>query len=112
MSEVEYLIDEVSRACERVVAAVTGLSAEQAEFRPHPDDWCIVEIMEHLVLTEQDVIMSTWKALGDVRRRRPALAGSPIRRRPLVDEAVDGTWRERGRASRYTMPISSWPLEF
>jgi hypothetical protein len=109
---VQYLIGDVSRARERLVAAVTGLSDEQAEFRPYPDSWCIREIMEHLVLAEQDAIIGTWKALNDARRNRPAFFGTPIHGRRLVEEAMDGAWREREMTSHDAAPTSSWPLEF
>jgi hypothetical protein len=111
MNDVQYLIEDVSRARERLVAAVTGLSAEQAEFSPYPDGWCITGIMEHLVLAEQDVIIGTWRALTDARRNRPTF-GAPPRHRRLIEEVIDSTWRERGNASQHAAPISSWPLEF
>jgi hypothetical protein len=35
-----------------VLAEVDGLSQAQADWRPHPADWCIAEIVHHLTLAE------------------------------------------------------------
>ena len=51
------------RARVSVMDAVEGVSQEQAEFRPAPDEWSIAEVLHHL-LTSSEKVATTVEALS------------------------------------------------
>jgi hypothetical protein len=59
-----WLIDEVS-----------GLSREQAEFRPAPGSWNVLEVLEHLVVVGPIYWNDLQKALGERPGKRRPISG-------------------------------------
>jgi len=60
----------VGAARVRVVAAVTGLTGAEGEWKPDAETWSIGENVEHLVLAEYSGINRMWRAVEAVRRGR------------------------------------------
>ena len=53
--EQEVAQAHLSQSCERVVAAVTGLSETQWQFKSAPDRWSVAEVVEHLAVIEERI---------------------------------------------------------
>ena len=51
--DVKQIIAQMSANAERIGGLVTGVSAEQARWKPDPDSWSILEVINHLYDEEQ-----------------------------------------------------------
>jgi len=63
VSSLATLFSEVEAARARVLAAVDGLTHAQSSWKPAPDEWSIVENLEHLVLAEHSGVEKIYRAL-------------------------------------------------
>lgn len=54
----EAAIQRLKASAEALASAVHGLSPEQWRFKPDPETWSIGQCVEHLCLTEQQVLAS------------------------------------------------------
>jgi hypothetical protein len=57
---VKRLINEVSAARKAYLDQLKNISAVQAQWKPKPDVWSVVEITEHLFWAEHGGIAGMW----------------------------------------------------
>jgi DinB superfamily len=112
MRNVGNLINEVRNSRSRVLAAVDNLSPAQGAFKPAPDQWCINEILEHLVLAEQSGITKMWLAADGVRSGRPVWTGVHTNRGLSIDAVVARTWKAQEAAPALCAPVFGGPLAY
>jgi len=88
---------QLESAREELIAAVSGLTDEQARTRPAPDRWSVLECLEHVSFVER-------RFLGMVKGSE---AGTPAER----DAAKEATLKERmqDRVNRRTAPDAVRP---
>jgi DinB superfamily len=51
-SERAFAIQQLIEGRDAVLGAITGVSEEQARFKPRPDGWSIADCVEHIAITE------------------------------------------------------------
>ena len=68
MISVQSLVTDVAAARARYLDTLGTPTPAQATFKPGSNDWCLVEITEHITLAEQVGINGMWKALEGYRR--------------------------------------------
>ena len=73
--KLEYFIDRFSRNREVFAALVKGLSLEQARWKPSPDKWSILEVVNHLYDEERE----------DFRQRVKLVLADPMQPWPPID---------------------------
>jgi len=112
MRNVGNLINEVRISRSRILAAVDTLSPAQGAFKPAPDQWCINEILEHLVLAEQSGITKMWLAADGVRSGRPVWTGIHTNRGLSIDEVVARSWKAQEAAPALCTPMFGGPLAY
>ena len=61
------LVASVEHARDAVIDAVRNLRPDQATFKPWPDEWWIIENIEHLYLAEISGLTKIWAAARQVR---------------------------------------------
>ena len=74
--------------------AVEGVTQEQAEFRPDPDEWSIAEVLHHL-LTSSERVAETVEALSSRRVDQPG-PNRPAQRRDNADHRRAHSQAARG----------------
>ncbi len=104
MEDVDRLIAAVAQARERFLAAVGGLSAEQATFKPAPARWSILEITEHVVRAEEAGVGGVWRALDGYRRGEPVWTGDPVHKGLSIEEVVARTWQPKEQVPEIAAP--------
>lgn len=95
MPKVQQLLASVAEAREAFINEASGLSHTQANFRPNPDSWSIVEIVEHIVRAEQSGISGLWKAWDGLKRGEPVWEGYPVHKSLSADEIIAKTWQPK-----------------
>ena len=112
MPTVDNLVNEVRNSRNRVLAAVDNLSPAQGAFKPGPTQWCVNEILEHLVLAEQSGITKMWLAADGVRSGTPVWTGFHSNRGLSIDEVVARTWKDQEAAPALCTPMFGGPLAY
>lgn len=64
VGEIAALVQE---GHDKLHAALAGVSEAQAKFKPRPDDWSILQLMDHVVTTKQ-VVGNLCRVLGEGQR--------------------------------------------
>jgi hypothetical protein len=111
LSELLHLIEETEIARREFIAAVRGLTPEQAAFTSGPDSWCIVEITEHITRAEQSGIMGMWKALAGYHQGKPVWEGENVNAGFSIEEVVRRTWKEKEIVPEIAKPQWGGPIE-
>lgn len=107
---VEALVGAVERARGAVIAAVRDLRPDQATFKPSPDEWSIVENVEHLYLAEMSGLTKIWAAARQVRAGGAWVDARPNHGRSIED-VVATSWKPKEVAPGIATPHIGGPLE-
>jgi uncharacterized damage-inducible protein DinB len=110
--DVADLIAAVVTARQRVVADVSGLSDEEAEWKPAADAWSVAQVIEHLTLAEHGGIIRMWQAAEGVRIGQPIWQGDALHRGQPIEAIIAATWREREDAPSNAIPQTNGPLAY
>lgn len=110
-STIARLLDDVVQARARVVDALDYTSVVQAAFKPTPDAWCMIDIVEHLTMAERSGTFGLWKALDGMLRGAPVFTGEHTNRgRPIED--VIAEWGERVNVPAIAAPAWGGSLDY
>jgi hypothetical protein len=111
MTEVGSLIHFVEDARGQLLRAVDGITEEQAVFKLAPDQWSIVEVVEHLYLAELSGVAKIWAAREALRAGKRWSDPRPNAGRH-IEAIVDATWKPREVAPPIATPHIGGPLAF
>jgi hypothetical protein len=109
---VDLLVSQVTSARGRALSAVQSLSAEQAATKPGANEWCVNEVLEHLVLAELGGLGKIWAAADGVQRGKPVWSGTHTNRGMEIEEIIARTWKEKETAPPVATPHLGGPLEY
>jgi hypothetical protein len=107
---VHQLVESVEHARDAVIGAVRNLRPDQATFKPSPDEWSIVENIEHLYLAELSGLTKIWAAARQVRAGVDWTDPRPNHGRSIED-VVATTWKPKEVAPGIATPHIGGPLE-
>jgi hypothetical protein len=65
LEEKNELLQRLDNAREGLIAALSGLSESQANFKPSPEAWSVAGIVEHLATVEDFVVMRVEKMASE-----------------------------------------------
>jgi hypothetical protein len=111
MKELHHLLKETEVARQEFIAAVVGLTPEQAAFKPEPDAWSIIENTEHIVWAERSGVMGMWKAIAGHQQGRPVWQGENVNAGLTIEEVVKRTWKEKEDVPEIAKPSWGGPLD-
>ena len=106
------LLADVAEARARYVATVRDISETDANWKPDPESWNVVQITEHLFWAEQGGILGMWKLLKAKRARQPGWSGELVHRGLSVEEIVARTWQPKEIVPAVAAPRLGGPLAF
>lgn len=112
MSQIKELIQQVAAARQSFILAVSGLTPEQANFKPAPEAWSVNENVEHMVWAEQGGINSIWKAIYGVRSGRPVFIGEDVHRGLPIEDIIRTTWQEKEQVPESAKPRWGGPIDY
>jgi hypothetical protein len=104
MLSLEQLLQEVEIARTAFIAEASGLSLAQAEFKPNPDSWNTIEIVEHITRAEQSGLAYLWKAFDAIQHGEPVWSGELPHEGLSVEEIVARTWQEKEKVPPIAAP--------
>jgi DinB superfamily len=109
-SVLNELVASVEHARDAVIDAVRNLRPDQATFKPSPDEWSIIENIEHLYLAEVSGLTKIWAAARQVREGVDG-AGPRPNHGKSIEEVVATTWKPKEVAPGIATPHIGGPLE-
>jgi hypothetical protein len=89
------LIAEVATARNRYLEEVNKLTQQQAEWKPSPNAWNVVEITEHLFWAEQGGLFGMWKIIEAHKEGKIGWTGEAIHAGLSVEDIIAKTWKEK-----------------
>lgn len=104
------LVGSVERARNALIDTVANLRPDQATFKPSPDEWSIVENIEHLYLAEISGLTKIWAAARQVRAG-VAWADARPNHGKSIEDVVATTWKPKELAPGIATPHIGGPLE-
>jgi uncharacterized damage-inducible protein DinB len=98
--ERDFAMSSLHASRKMLLDSIAGLSQAQWEFKPAPDRWSIAEVVEHLVLTEDNLFQQAQRML-----KSPAV--TPL----AADRALDARWLNRmaDRSQKVQAPPEEQP---
>jgi len=112
MNQVKKLISEVLAARNRYLDTVRQLSEAQAQWKPSPDVWNVVDNTEHLYWAEHGAILGMWKVLQAAREGKKNWEGEMIHKGLSIEEIVAKTWNSKETAPAIAAPRLGGPIGF
>ena len=112
MNTVEELIQDVSIARRKYIDQIEHFTQEQAEWKPASEEWCMVEITEHLFWAEQGGILGMWKSIDAIREGKMERKFESIHQDMTVEEIIQLTWQPKEKVPAVAAPRLGGPLSF
>jgi hypothetical protein len=112
MQHIHQLIEQVAQARSQFIASASGLTAEQANFKPAPDVWSIAEITEHMVWAEHSGISGMWRAIDGIENNRPVWTGEFVHKGLSIEQIIEKTWKEKEQVPEIAKPRWGGPVAY
>jgi DinB superfamily len=104
MRKVDTLILQVKEARDSYCKRISSISETQAQWKPSPDVWNVIEITEHLYWAEQGGIAGMWKTLYAIRSGQLEKRTDSVHQNLTVEEIVARTWKEKEQVPPVAAP--------
>jgi len=112
MQTVQELIHEIAEARRRLIATIANLTPAQAAFKPAPEEWSVLENVEHVVLAEISGVSKIWQAADSFREGTLVFTGEHTNQGLSIDEVVARTWKPKEIAPPIATPHIGGPLQY
>ncbi|HEY5824337.1 MAG TPA: DinB family protein [Cyclobacteriaceae bacterium] len=106
------LLSEVATARKQFISAVSGLTPSQAQFKPSPDVWSVVDNAEHMVWAEMGGINGIWKTFRALKANQPLWTGEAIHHGLGIEVIIEKTWQPKEQVPEVAKPRWGGPLEY
>lgn len=112
MRTIDALIGRAREARDSYCQRILPLSETQAQWKPSPDAWNIIEITEHLYWAEQGGIAGMWKTLKAIRSGQLEKRFDSVHQNLRVEEIIARTWKEKETVPPVAAPRQGGTLIF
>ncbi len=112
MGKVNNLINSVNAARQNYLEKVSHLTEQQAQWKPSPEVWNVVEITEHLFWAEQGGILSMWKALQAKKKGKVVWEGERIHAGKSMETIIEQTWKPKEQVPAIATPRFGGPIAY
>ncbi len=106
------LLNEVATARKQFISAASGLTPSQAQFKPAPEVWSVVDIAEHMVWAEMGGINGIWKTFRALKANQPLWTGEAIHHGLSIEVIIEKTWQPKEQVPEVAKPRWGGPLEY
>lgn len=113
MTQVQLLIDSISKARAEYISEVNGLSPHQIIYKASDDAWNAIEITEHLYWAEQNGLVAIYKTIQANEEGKSVWEGDPVNKGLPIEVIIERTWKTKeavpaSAAPRVGGPIDLW----
>ncbi|HEY1869891.1 MAG TPA: DinB family protein [Chitinophagaceae bacterium] len=112
MTTIDELIRNVSLARKLFINQVENFTQEQAQWKPAPDVWNMVENTEHLFWAEHGGILGMWKTIDAIRAGKMERKYESVHQNMPIEEIIELTWKVRELVPAVAAPRMGGPLSF
>lgn len=112
MNKVEKLILDISLARRNYLGQMGHYSPEQAQWKPDPETWNMVENTEHLFWAEQGAVLGMWRTIDSIREGRMERVFESVHRDMPVEQIVELTWQVKEKVPAMAAPRMGGPLSY
>jgi DinB superfamily len=112
MNTIEKLILDVSIARKKYIDQIECCTQEQAQWKPAPEVWNMVEITEHLFWAEQGGILGMWKSIDAIREGKMERKFESIHQDMPIEQIIELTWQPNEKVPPAAAPRLGGPLSF
>jgi hypothetical protein len=112
MNKVAMLINEVAQARNRYTTLISTINETEAQFKPAPDEWNLIDITEHLFWAEHGGILGMWKTLYAIRAGKVARTLDSVHKNLSVEVIIDRTWKAKEQVPAVAAPRMGGTLIF
>lgn len=112
MDRLIILLNSVAKARQQFIAAASGMTYEQSQFKPSDEAWSIVDNVEHMVWAEMGGINGMWKALEAIKNNKPLWKGDAVHHGLTIEEIIEKTWKEKEHVPEIAKPRWGGPVEY
>lgn len=113
MTQVQLLIDAISKARAEYLSEVNSLSSYQISHKVSDEVWNAIEITEHLYWAEQNGLVALYKTIQAKEEGKSVWEGEPVNKGLPIEVIIDRTWKTKeivpaSAAPRVGGPIDLW----
>jgi DinB superfamily len=108
----QTLIQAVSKDSAAYLQQISQLTDVQAQWKPNPDAWNVIEITEHLFWAEQGAIFGMWKTLNAIRAGQFERTLESNHKDMPIDEIISLTWKPKEIVPAVAAPRLGGPIGF
>ncbi|MBL7813757.1 MAG: DinB family protein [Saprospiraceae bacterium] len=111
-NKIQPLVDAVATSRAQFIELTRQLTEQQAQWKPSPEEWSVVDVTEHLFWAEQGAIVGMWKFLHAIRAgEKPRQLESEHQDLP-VETIIEQTWQEKEQVPAIAAPRFGGPIAF
>jgi hypothetical protein len=112
MKTIQKLVQEVSTARDLYLSQIAQITEAQAQWKPDPKVWNIIEITEHLYWAEQGGIFGMWKTLYAIRTGNIVRTYESNHKDLPIEQIIQLTWQPKEEVPAVAAPRLGGPLSF
>lgn len=112
MRIVDNLIQEVAVERKLFLDQLLNVSELQAQWKPTPEEWNLIEITEHLYWAEQGAILGMWKTIKAIREGKFERTEDSIHKNMPIEQVIQLTWQTKEKVPAVAAPRQGGPLSF
>ena len=112
MSKIENLVNSVSTERKLYSDQLINISEAQAQWKPKPEDWNLIEITEHLFWAEQGGIFGMWKTINAIREGNMERILDSKHKEMPIQQIIELTWQTKEIVPPSAAPRMGGTLSF
>jgi hypothetical protein len=104
MNSVKNLINDVASARKSYLLQLEKITEQQAQWKPAPESWNMMEITEHLFWAEQGGILGMWKTLHAIREGKMECTYESNHKEMPIEKIIELTWQTKEKVPAVAAP--------
>ena len=105
MTQTQSLIQAVSVPRQAFITVASGLTYQQAKFKPSAESWSVIDNVEHMYWAEFGGICGVWRVIENRINDQPANFTDELIHQGLpIESIIERTWREKEEVPETAKP--------
>lgn len=112
MQTIAGLVEQVAIERKMYIDQLANISESQAQWKPNPEDWNMIEITEHLFWAEQGAIYGMWKTIDAIREGKMERVYESVHKDMPLEQIIELTWQPKELVPAVAAPRLGGPLAY
>lgn len=112
MTNLQSLLESIETARNQFITTLQGLTQVQINYKTNSEEWCILEIAEHITLAEQVGLNGMFKAVEGLKSGQPIWEGESPNAGLSIEQIVANTWQNKEKVPEVAKPRWGGSLKF